>query len=296
MNFTIESGAVVGLVGPNGAGKTTLLRCISALDFPFSGDVIIDNLSIHEHPREIHKKIGYLSDFFGLYNELTVLQCLTYVGLSRQCSQIDIENRTAELLKALGLEEKKNELAGTLSRGQRQKLAIAQSLIHQPQILLLDEPASGLDPKARFELSTLFCELQAKGTTLIVSSHILSELEDYCTDMIMLQNGKIVEQCKLETNQRNKNILRLCFSEEVAPYLESLSQLKHIKIQNILETEVLIEFNGDQQAQHKLLKELLDLNFPIFNVEQKTMKMQDVYLKHAQNPLTKGEDDDVDKP
>ncbi len=192
VSFAIEPGTITALVGPNGAGKTTLLRCLAVLDRPASGRIVLDGLDVAGHPRESHRKLGYLSDFYGLYDELTVRQCLSYHAAIHDLSraeQAEALERTAARLDLAALMERR---AAQLSGGQRQRLAIAQAIIHDPTLLLLDEPAAGLDPEARWNLSSLISDLAKGGMTLIVSSHILSELEDYSTHVMIVRGGRLV--------------------------------------------------------------------------------------------------------
>jgi len=195
VSCSIQPGTITALVGPNGAGKTTLLRCIAALDEPFSGKIEINGIDAVEHPRRIHQQIGYLSDFFGLYNTLTVQQCLLFNARIQQVDERLLNEKVQLAANRLDLTQYLNVRAGTLSRGLRQRLGIAQAIIHEPCLLLLDEPASGLDPEARVGLSRLFLSLRDQGMTLIVSSHILAELEDYCTHMLLIRDGRILQHC-----------------------------------------------------------------------------------------------------
>lgn len=194
----IEAQTVTALVGPNGAGKSTLLRCIAGLDEPLDGRIQLAGIDVLEHPREVHKKLGYLSDFFGLYQQLTVRQCLHYAAASQGLSKSNITKRVQTVAQQLGLLEKLDVLSSRLSRGQRQRVAIGQAIVHAPQVLLLDEPASGLDPEARSHLAGLFRQLHAAGMTLVVSSHILSELDEYCTHILSIRNGKITGHKSLQ--------------------------------------------------------------------------------------------------
>lgn len=201
ISFMIGAGHITALVGPNGAGKTTLMRALTGLETPLSGRIVIDGLDVAEHPREIHRRMGYLSDFFGLYDRLSVRRCLTYMAWCHNIPAKDVKARVEEVAKLVGITDYLDKRAGTLSRGYRQRAGIALALIHKPKILLLDEPASGLDPEARVELSRLIHKLQAEGMTLIVSSHILAELEDYCTAMLVIREGRISEHVRLVDHQ-----------------------------------------------------------------------------------------------
>ena len=191
VSVSIGAGSVTALVGPNGAGKSTLMRCIAGLDQPLSGHIRVKDLSVEERPREVHRHLGYLSDFFGLYDRLSVIRCLQYSALSMGVEPSSVPARVQQVAAQLGLTELLHRYPTELSRGQRQRVAIGQAIVHQPSVLLLDEPASGLDPDARSSLSQLFRQLQAQGMTLIVSSHILSELDEYCTHILSIRNGRI---------------------------------------------------------------------------------------------------------
>ena len=191
ISFSIPSASVTALVGPNGAGKTTLLRCLAALQPPYTGSVHVGGRDAAEYPREVHSQVGYLSDFFGLYDALSVERCLWHAAAMRGVASNRLKATSSQVLQQLGLDAYAHVRAGELSRGLRQRLAIAQAIVHQPKVVLLDEPASGLDPEARASLAALICELRDSGMTLIVSSHILSELEAYSTHMMIIKGGEM---------------------------------------------------------------------------------------------------------
>src|SRR5258707_12154217 len=197
VSFEIPPGTITALVGPNGAGKSTLMRVCSALDRPFAGHVLLQGLDVHENPREAHRRMGYLPDLFGLYDDMTVRQCLEYraaaqgVSKSKQCDALEKAAARMQIGDRLG------QKAGELSRGLRQRLAIAQATIHNPAFVMLDEPASGLDPEARIGLADALKMLCAEGMTIIVSSDILSELDEYSTHILMIRGGRIVEHASI---------------------------------------------------------------------------------------------------
>jgi ABC-2 type transport system ATP-binding protein len=207
VSFTIAKASITALVGPNGAGKTTLLRCIAGLEFPLTGEITIDGCPVFDNPRRIHRYIGYLSDSFGLYDALTVNQCLEYAARSQHLADDILEQAIQETADKLKITEHLTQEVGTLSRGMRQRVAIAQAIIHKPRLLLLDEPASGLDPDARHDLSELFCQLKNAGMTLIISSHILAELKEYSTDMLVLRKGKLLQHGIIADNVQPPAIL-----------------------------------------------------------------------------------------
>lgn len=191
VSLQIAKGSVTALVGPNGAGKSTLMRCIAGLDQPLSGHIRVKGISVEEEPRQVHRHLGYLSDFYGLYDRLSVARCLQYSALSMGVAQDLVAGRVQQVAHELALTQLLHRSPNELSRGQRQRVAIGQAIVHQPSVLLLDEPASGLDPDARSNLSQLFRALRAQGMTLVVSSHILSELDEYCTHILSIRNGRV---------------------------------------------------------------------------------------------------------
>lgn len=279
VSFAIPTGSITALVGPNGAGKTTLLRCLSALEQPLNGSITIDGVDALEQPRLCHRRVGYLSDFFGLYDKLTVRQCLHFVARAQGIEPENCPKAIALVSKRLNIADRLEQTPAQLSRGLRQRVAIAQAIIHQPKVVLLDEPASGLDPEARHSLAELFLELKQQGMTLIVSSHILAELEAYSSDMLIIREGKIVEQISIA---QHNNILRKPFKLTLAEPVKNLSeilaniaQLSDISIDN---TQVLFHLEGDAASQHQVLKKLLEQNIPVCEFSPLATNFQDVYL------------------
>lgn len=277
VSFEIRKGSITALVGPNGAGKTTLLRCIAALDEPMSGYLSVAGMNVAEHPREVHKAIGYLSDSFGLYQDLTVRQCLFFSARLHQLSQPDVEQQVAWAIQLLGLEPYQSVTAGTLSRGWRQRLGIAQAIIHKPQLLLLDEPASGLDPEARLALSDLFRNLASEGMTLLVSSHILAELEDYCTDMLILRDGKIIEHCVSKQNQPEFSLFVQLIGSIASckQLLEAQDSVRQVVAES---TGIRCVISGNEETQHNLLKALIEAGVKVYGFYVKQERLQDVYM------------------
>lgn len=192
IDLHVPAGSVTGLVGANGAGKSTLMRCMAGLERPASGEVRFEGVPIFEDLRAYFRHVGYLPDLFGLPSGLTVLQCLAYAARSRGVSQSALSAAIEKTVNLLNLQDKINADVRQLSRGQKQRVGIGQIIISSPKFLLLDEPASGLDPEARHHLSLLIKQLQQEGMTLLVSSHILSELDEYCTHMLAINDGRIL--------------------------------------------------------------------------------------------------------
>lgn len=279
VSFAIPAGSITALVGPNGAGKTTLLRCLSALEQPLNGSITIDGVDVLEQPRLCHRRVGYLSDFFGLYDKLTVQQCLHFVARAQGIEPEDCPKAIALVSKRLNIEDRLEQTPAQLSRGLRQRVAIAQAIIHQPKVVLLDEPASGLDPEARHSLAELFLELKRQGMTLIVSSHILAELEAYSSDMLIIRDGKIVEQISIQQhNAGPRKPFKLTLAEPVKNLTEILAAITQLSDISVDKEQAFFHLDGNAANQHQVLKQLLEQNLSVCEFSPLATNFQDVYL------------------
>jgi ABC-2 type transport system ATP-binding protein len=278
VSFAVEPHSITALVGPNGAGKTTLLNCMAGLALPAAGHVYLDAIDVHRVPRQAHARMGYLSDFFGLYGELTVARCLDYRA---RAQAIPSERRAAAVQRAaerLGLADRLSQRAGELSRGLRQRLAIAQAIVHEPAVILLDEPASGLDPEARFGLAAVLRGLKDEGMTLVVSSHILAELEDYSTHLLVMEQGRILEHRALHgAAPDGLRRFELQLAEPRADVATLLASVGAGEIQ-LEGTRVRFVATGDLAAQAALLRRLIEAGLPVASFAVAKADLQDAYL------------------
>ena len=287
VSFEVEEGAVVALIGPNGSGKTTLMRCISTLQEIQEGTIYINEIDITEEPRKIHQMVGYLADNFGLYDDLTVRECLEYTAHSRLLELDDASETVENCAKEVGVYDFIDREVNTLSRGMRQRVGIAQAIIHEPKLLILDEPASGLDPEARIDLSNLILKLRERGMTIFVSSHILAELEDYSTEMLIIKNGRIVEHTKLISENKNTlslTTLKLVLEEPFGDLSFLLHDLEeNVKIIQSEGLELTLTLNESELKQHELLRFLMNNNVPVRELSSVKRNLQEEYLKTIQN-------------
>lgn len=281
VSFRIPEGAVTALVGPNGAGKTTLLKCLAALTRPFSGGIEINGVDVLKHPRTCHEFMGFLPDFFGLYDALTVRQSLAYFAGAQKVPADRIASRVREVAEMVDLADRLDEKVGRLSRGMRQRLGIGQAMIHDPMVLLLDEPASGLDPGARHRLSEMFLGLKAKGKTLVVSSHILSELDQYATEMLVLREGGLVETPPVgAVPRRHPLCVRVsAVPENMAAVLENAPG--ETTLAGIDGTLITLGFSGNPADQHPLLAHLIRSGVPVTEFFMKREGLQERYLERV---------------
>ena len=278
VGFELERGTVTALVGPNGAGKSTLLRCMAGLEAPVAGEIAVAGIDVLDAPREAHRRLGYLSDFFGVYEALTVRQCLAHAAAVHGIAPGPAAEATERAAAELGLGDRLEAAAGTLSRGLRQRRAIGQSIIHAPELLLLDEPAAGLDPEARHGLAALFRKLQASGMTLVVSSHILAELDEYSTDMLVLQQGRVVEQRRLRGGE-GRGRMRVALAapdDRLATLLAAHAGVAEASV-GIREASFALE--GGARAQAALLRSLVEAGLEVAAFEEVRENLHDSYLR-----------------
>ena len=198
LDLMMEAHDIYGFIGPNGAGKTTTIRFLATLLKPTRGQATIYGLNVVEDRQEVRKIIGFMPDHFGIYPKMTVLQFLDFFGLAYHIPRTKRQQILPQVMQLLDLYEYRNTPSEQLSRGMRQRLGLARTLLHDPPVLLLDEPASGLDPRGRREIMEILKELQAMGKTILVSSHILSELAIYCSRIGILETGQMIIQGTLQ--------------------------------------------------------------------------------------------------
>ncbi len=278
IQLQVERGAIAALVGPNGAGKTTLLRCLAALERPFSGHVRIDGLDTRRHPREVHERIGYLPDFFGLYDDLTVRQSLVFAARAHGIAADGADAAAAKAAERTGLTDRMGQKAAELSRGLRQRLAIGQAIVHEPRVLLLDEPASGLDPDARRSLSRLFLSLKDLGITQIVSSHILAELEDYCTHMIVMDQGRIVSNRKVGAVEDGPMAVKVELAGPDERLEKVLSGLAGIEVLEVDARSAIVVVADGGSGRSALLRHLMDAGLDVAGISSVRQRLEDAYF------------------
>ncbi len=192
LTLELSQGDLFGFIGPNGSGKTTTMRILATLLQPTWGEAYVCDHSIYTHPKEIRRLIGYMPDFFGVYDDMKVIEYLEFFAAAYRIKGSARRKKCDEMLALVGLDYKRDALVTSLSRGMTQRLGLARVLLHDPQVLLLDEPASGLDPRARIEIRLLLKELRGLGKTIMVSSHILPELADICNKVGIIERGKLL--------------------------------------------------------------------------------------------------------
>ncbi len=287
LNLKIPVGSLFGLVGPNGAGKTTTLRMLAGLLEPTSGEIILNGVVANHDWRELSRQIGYMPDFFGVYEDMLVWE---YLDFYARCYDLPLQRRNViidELLELVDLTEKRDAYVETLSRGMRQRLCLAHTLVHDPQILLLDEPASGLDPRARVEMRELLRELGAMGKTIILSSHILHELAELCDSVGIIETGCLVASGSLQEireqalQQRTLKLKVLSDQQTAENVLKQYPGVGQIYPEK---DHLEIEFLGSEDDAANLLSALIAKGIRLASFSESVSDLEEIFLK-----LTKGE-------
>jgi ABC-2 type transport system ATP-binding protein len=291
VNLTIESGEIFGLVGPNGAGKTTTMRMLVTLLQPDHGEIWVGGHSVRKAPRQVRRIIGFMPDSFGVYGDMTVYEYLDFFGACYQLPPPQRQNLIKDLLELVDIGHRRDDMVDTLSRGLKQRLGLARVLIHDPSILILDEPASGLDPRARVEIRELLLEIAHLGKTIIFSSHILADVAELCTSVGIMESGKVVAVGTLDQlsakaiphrliqvaflNQTNLEKAQAALS--VLPGISQVRPREGLGKAEWLSLEA--EFIGDDEALSQLLGNLVEQGLPIVHFSEETQNLEEVFMR-----------------
>ena len=291
VNLTVESGEIFGLVGPNGAGKTTTMRMLVTLLQPDHGEILVGGHSVGKAPREVRRLIGFMPDSFGVYGDMTVQEYLDFFGA---CYQIPPAQRLSlinDLLELVDISHRRDDMVDTLSRGLKQRLGLARVLIHDPNILVLDEPASGLDPRARVEIRELLLEIARLGKTIIFSSHILADVAELCTRVGIMEGGKLVAIGTLDQLTEKAvphRLIRVAFLNQIQvenaqAALAVLPGISAVRAQDGLGKADWValeaEFVGDDEALRALLANLIAQGLPIVHFSEDTHNLEEVFMR-----------------
>ena len=287
IDLQIDRGEVYGLIGPNGAGKTTLIRMLAAAEEPTAGEIYINGARFMrgQNNPELKRQLGYLPDDFPLYDDLTVWDYLDYFARLYFLRDPQRSQRLHEVIELVELEQKRNEAIATLSRGMKQRLSLARSIIHNPTLLLLDEPVSGLDPLARVQVRNIIKSLQQQGMTILISSHILSDLAEICTSIGIMELGNLVESSRLQelydrSNQDQQQLLisTLGNLEDLQTTLRQSKLVQEVEVLSDVHS-VRVQFSGSIEDCAALLRSLIEAGIPISNFHRSQETLENIFLK-----------------
>jgi ABC-2 type transport system ATP-binding protein len=289
LNLTIPQGEIFGLIGPNGAGKTTTIRMACGLLAPTTGRALVNGVDVEKEPERAQQSIGYLSDFFAVYEDLKVWEYLDYFAHAYKVNESEVPARVNEVIGQVSLEVKRDAMIRGLSRGMKQRLGIARAIIHRPKILLLDEPASGLDPKARLELRNLLRGLRDQGTTILISSHILTELEGFCTSIGIMEKGRMVRSGRIEEVTAAENLARDFRVSWVGDSSAAVEAQLHgrtlvTQLQMTVDTAS-FQFAGSDDEAAALLAELVAAGIRVKAFSEVKQTVEDLYMKLSRHEV-----------
>ena len=282
LNLTIEDGDIFGFIGPNGAGKTTTMRILVTLLEPTRGKAFINGLDVSKNGKKVRKLVGYMPDFMGVYDDLKVFEYLEFFaaafGIERKKRKSIVEG----VLELTDLQSKRGAAVDSLSRGMQQRLGLARVLIHDPKVLILDEPASGLDPRARIEIRELLRELKRMGKTIMISSHILSELEEICDHVGIIEHGRLVfsgtlEEIRPKLGIQSKVRVKVLNNQDKA--VELLSALPQIREVQALGEYIAVTFHDGQETDGIIARTLVNGGVDIISLQPERFKLDDAFLK-----------------
>lgn len=283
LSLKIEDKALYGFVGPNGAGKTTTMKIMSGLLQADSGSVAINGIDAIRDVGKIRSMIGYVPDFFGVYDNLKVIEYIEFFASAYNMAGREAERKCRRLLGDLGLSDKLDFFVDDLSRGQKQVLCLARALIHDPEILILDEPTSGMDPRARIEIRNLLKRLNEQGRTIIISSHVLHEISELATGLAVIEDGKVVMSGSIESIERKMHIenpIVIKVEEGIDTAIEVLKEDEAVINLTVTEKgEFYVSYNGSEEDEGYLLKRIVEAGVLVSLFSRRGHDLESVFIK-----------------
>ena len=282
LNLEIEKGRIMGLVGPNGAGKTTTMKILAGLLLADSGKIVINGEDISENIDRVKDFIGYMPDFFGVYDNLKVSEYMEFFMNIYGIEGLTAKQKYMELLDMVGLIDKENSYVDGLSRGMKQRLCLARTLVHNPKLLILDEPASGLDPRTRYEFKEILKRLKDLEKTILISSHVLAELAEVCTNIAILDRGKTVLQESMDNLEEKLNSVKpliITVLSEQDKAIKVLRNNKLIKTITIVGKTIYAEFTGGKNEEAALLKSIINENVNICEFRREQGNLEALFIE-----------------
>jgi ABC-2 type transport system ATP-binding protein len=284
LSLQIEKGTVFGFVGQNGAGKSTTFSILATLLAPSSGTAYINGYNVQTDTKMVRRQIGYMPDFFGVYDQLKAEEYLHFYGASYGIGYEERQKLIPQLLDLVNLSHKKDSYVDVLSRGMKQRLCLARSLIHDPEVLILDEPASGLDPRARVEMREILKELKSMGKTILISSHILPELAEMCDSLGIIDGGKLVAEgsvADIQAKLQGEKMIIVKMTDGIDKGIRFFEDDPFVSKLVLREEEDSLQFiyKGSSEQQTQLLKKAILLDLPISSFTEVETDLEDIFME-----------------
>lgn len=289
LNLKIEAGEMFGFIGPNGAGKSTSIRFLATLLKPSRGKGFVNGFNVAEQPMDVRHSVGYMPDNFGVYDGMKVWEFLDFFAVAYKIPRTRRKAVITDVLELLDLTHKRNDFVNGLSRGMKQRLCLAKTLVHDPPVLILDEPASGLDPRARLEVKALLKELRRMGKTILISSHILTELADCCTSIGIIERGELLMNGSIEEvyrRIRKNRIINIKFVDGMDVGLSIIRSMPECVDVDVDRGQVTCELQTDDQGVASLLKKLVDNQVNVRTFAEKDPTLEDVFMMVTKGLVT----------
>jgi ABC-2 type transport system ATP-binding protein len=281
LNLKIDAGEMFGFIGPNGAGKSTTIRFLATLLKASRGEGTVNGFSVTQQPMQVRQSVGYMPDNFGVYDGMKVWEFLDFFAVAYRITRTQRKKIIKDVLELLDLAHKRDDYVNALSRGMKQRLCLAKTLLHDPPVLILDEPTSGLDPRARIEVKALLRELRRMGKTVLISSHILTELADCCTSIGIIERGQLLMHGPIEDvyrRIRRNRIVEVRFVENMETGVSILRSSPHLRDITIEDSRATVELETDDQGVADLLEQLLSAHVRVRSYAEKEPTLEDVFM------------------
>jgi len=289
ISFSFDSGHIFGFVGPNGAGKTTTMRILSTMMDPDSGDAFIDGVSVMQDPEQVRRCVGFVPDSLPEHKNITVHEYFDFFARAYGLRGVRCRNAIREIEEFTGVEGMRDKVLSALSKGMKQRVSVGRALIHNPSVILMDEPAAGLDPRARIELRELLIALAEQKKAILVSSHILSELTEICHGVVIIERGKVLEKGTVEEiKTRMQGSLKLAIRplENLEKVRRELQQLPMVnEIHNAEAGSLVVSVEGDEQAGATILTMLIQQGCRIAEFRQESVDLEDIFMSITQGDV-----------
>jgi ABC-2 type transport system ATP-binding protein len=289
LDLKIDEGEIFGFIGPNGAGKSTSIRFLATLLRATRGEGTVNGYSVTDDPMNVRQSVGYMPDNFGVYDGMKVWEFLDFFAVAYKIGKSKRKQVIADVLELLDLAHKRDDYVNGLSRGMKQRLCLAKTLVHNPPVLILDEPASGLDPRARLEVKALLKELRSMGKTILISSHILTELADCCTSIGIIERGQLLLSGpidKVYRQIRSHRTIHIKFVENMDIGLALIRKSPHCRNVDVLGHTATIELDADAAQSAELLEDLTRASVKMSSFAEKEPTLEDVFMMVTKGLVT----------